>query len=251
MQQLIVSRDLVFQGYANYNRNVIGDFMPDRVIFDEHFIFDCSEHDWSEGESYGGTIAWAAPHTETLTTGAVQYDEAELSHASTWTAAKNAAIEVRLQVDAIEHVAINAGFVDSTRHTATTDNQICFEFSGTALEASRCSNGVVFLFDTDGTGADVWYMTSEKSDQAVTPVAVLDVAAAAVAPEPDTYVRLKIALNASGDATYYYNGRAVGFREAAVTTTTALLPYVAVLGQAGPTARVLTVDRITCWQDDD
>lgn len=249
MQQYVVSKEIKLQGYANYNRNVRGDFMPRRVIFDEHFIFDPSEVDWVEGESYGGTIAWAAPHTVTLTTGAVQYDEAELSHASTWNGTKNGAMEARVKIDTNTNVAINVGFVDVTRHTSVADNQLCFELTGVALVDSRVANGCAFCFDTDGS-TDVWYMVATKASNEGTPVAVLDGSGTAVAPVDDTYATFKVAINTDGDVTYYYNGSPVGFQQTAVTASTAMLPYVSVMSQSTSTARVLTVDRITCWQDE-
>lgn len=246
-QQVKISRSLVYQGVAEFTRNIKGNPNPERACFDEHFFFDLSEHDWVEGEANGGTIAWAAPHIVTLTTGGTNDDVNELSHAMTMTCNKNFFIQFRAHTDIITAVGINLGVVDAAM---ATNDQICFELTGTALVNARVTDGAAFVFDTDGSN-DVWYTAATKGDAEGTPATFTgQTYGATTAPVASTYAYFGIKGDTSGNITYYYNGEAVGYGAAALTNTTALLPYVANIDREGA-AKVVTVDRITIWQDDD
>jgi hypothetical protein len=86
-------------------------------------------------------------------------------------------------------------------------------------------------------------MCATKGDAEGTPVSL------ALAPVASTYAWFGIKVDTSGNVTYYYNFKAVGLQAAALTASTALLPYVANIARAGA-VRVATVDRIICWQDE-
>jgi hypothetical protein len=241
-QQVKVDRDLIFQGAAEYSQNIVGNPFTTRVCFDENFFFPCDEHDWVEEETNGGTIAWAAPHSETLTTGGANDDVAEFSHASTWTGSRNAMMQARINLTSIADVGVNVGFVDADM---STDDQICFEISAGAatLVNARGNEGACFVYDTDGN-PDYWYMCAVDSGTEGTPVSL------GVAPVAATYAWFGVKVDTSGNVTYYYNFKPVGFQAAAVTASTALLPYVSVIART-TAAKVVTVDRIICWQDEE
>ena len=242
-QQVKVYRDLVFLGNASYNPNIEGNPMYTKVFFHDHFIADPSEKDWVERETNGGTIAQAAANggTVTLTTATADNDCAELSHGLQWSGAKNCVMEARVKMDVITLIGVNVGWVSAAMNT---DNVIAFQItSGAATLATGPTNdGAAFCFDTDGS-VDVWYMVATKATTDGTPVSI------ATAPVADTYENFRVAIDTSGNVTYYRNGVAKGYQAAAITAATLLTPYVAIIGRNGA-AKVVTVDRITCWQDE-
>ncbi len=249
-QEVSASRYFEAKGKAAQGPNFKGNFMPEKVILHDHFIADPSEQDWVEEESNGGTIAQAAANggTVTLTLGGTNDDVAEFSHAAQWSAAKNCVMEARVKVDDITNVGINIGWLDADM---STNDQIGFEITAGAatLVDVRGSDGAVFVFDTDGN-SDVWYVAATKADAEGTPVTLNGATnGATTAPVAATYANFRVALNSDGDATFYYNGEAVGFLPTAVTVATLQCPYVANIAREGA-AKVATVDRITCWQDE-
>ena len=249
-QQVRVERDLVFAGRADSTANIKGNPMPEKVILHDHFIADPSEQDWVEEESNGGTIAQSAANggEVTLTLSGTNDDVAEFSHAAQWSAAKNCVMEARVKVDDITNVGINIGWVDADM---STNDQICFEITGGAatLVNGRVSDGAAFVFDTDGN-SDVWYVAATKADAEGTPATLKgSTNGVTTAPVNATYVNFRVALNTDGDATFYYNGEAVGFLPTAVTVATLQCPYIGYIAREGA-AKVATSHRITCWQDE-
>jgi hypothetical protein len=116
---------------------------------------------------------------------------------------------------------------------------------------ARGTNGAAFVFDTDGT-TDVWYCCAVNADTEGTPATFTgSTYGATTAPVADTYANMRVELNSDGDATFYYNGEPVGFQAECLAhaSTDLLTPYVAVIAREGA-AKVLTIDRITCWQDE-
>lgn len=245
-QQVKISRDLVFQEYANQTANIKGNPMYEKVFLHDHFNVDADESDWIE-TTQGATIANSAGlgGRTTITTDASDNGCGEITHAVNWSPAKNCVMEARIKVDIITLVGINVGWVDA-RHN--TDNQINFELTAGAatLVDVRVTDGAAFVFDTDGT-PDVWYCAGVDSDSEGVPVAALG----SLAPVADTYANLRVALDTLGNATFYYNGNAVGYLPTCCSpaSTDLYTPYVAVIERSA-SARVLTIDRITCWQDE-
>lgn len=248
-QQVNVYRELKFQGSANYNANITGNPMYDKVFFHDHFIADPSEKDWVESESYGGTITQSAANggTVLITLGGSNDDSGEFSHAAQWSGAKNCVMEARVKIDNIATVGVNIGWVSVVEGA---DNQISFELdSGDDLVNDRAPDGAAFVFDTDA-GTDVWYCAACKSNAELTPITFSGAThGATTVPENGTYATFRVALDTSGNATFFYNGEPVGYLASAVTAATLQCPLVSAIGRDG-NARVITIDRITCWQDE-
>ncbi len=236
-------RGLIFSGAAAIQANVVGNFMPERVILHDHFIADYSEQDWVAEATNGSTIAQAVANggTVTIVTGGSVDDCGEFSHAVQWSGAKNCVMEARINVSNITSVGINVGWIDAD---LSTNDQIGFELTGTALVNARANEGAVFVFDTDGD-TDVWYVAATDSGNEGTPVVLQP----SVAPVNSTYENLRVTIDTDGNARFYRNGKTVGFLGTAITAAGLLTPYVAIIDRAG-SARTLTIDRITCWQDE-
>ena len=204
---------------------------------------------WVES-TQGSTIAHgvALGGVTTITTSGTDDDCGELTHDAMWSAAKNCVMEARIKVSAITAVGINVGWVDAVHNT---NDQINFELTGVALVDARVTDGAAFVFDTDGT-TDVWYCAACDSDTEGTPATFTgSFYGATTAPVANTYANMRVSLNSDGDATFFYNGEAVGFQAECISplSTDLLTPYVAVIAREGA-AKVLTIDRITCWQDE-
>jgi len=244
-QQVKVFRDLEFLGNASYNPNIKGYPMYDKVFFTDHFIADADESDWVEEDTNGCTTTHSAANggLTILTLGAINDDVGEFSHTAQWSASKNCVMEARVHSDIITLVGINVGWVSADM---STNDTIAFSITAGAatLATGPTNDGAAFVFDTDGT-PDVWYCAATKATVDGTPVA----ATGTRAPVASTFQNLRVALNSDGDATFYFNGEAVGFLETCITAATLLTPYCAIISRTTG-ARVLSIDRITCWQDE-
>lgn len=240
-QQVSVERDLVFKGAAAHTSNVEGN-----ICFDKHVYFNDFDgaavdetHDIDVNEAHGGTGAIAAIDNGAyrLASSTTDNDKAEAATGLYWKARNNCVMEARVKVDNVDTVGINVGFSDAPEEA---NDQIAFEIN-VATVTDRCSNGVCFAYDTDAT-TKRWYIVNTKADAEGGTLT-------SFTPAADTYEVFRIELDASGNATYYRNGVAVGYKVNAVTATTALTPYVAVISRAGTAARNLDIDYIKCWQD--
>ena len=244
-QEVYATREMGVKGHANDIPNFSGNFMPEKVILHDHFIADADENDWVEEDTNGCTTTHSAANggATILTLGAVDDDCGEFSHTAQWSAAKNCVMEARVHVTVITLVGINVGWVSADM---STDDTIAFQLTAGAatLATGPTNDGAAFVFDTDGT-PDVWYCAATKATVDGTPVA----ATGTRAPVASTFQNLRVALNSDGDATFYFNGIAVGFLPTCITAATLLTPYCAVISRTTG-AKVLTIDRVTCWQDE-
>lgn len=244
-QEVKVNRSMDFVGAANEESNIGGLPMYKKVFFHDHFIADADESDWVEEDTNGCTTSHSAANggATILTLGTTLDDCGEFSHTAQWSATKNCVMEARVHVDVITLVGINVGWVSADM---STNDTIAFEITTGAATLSNgpTNDGAAFVFDTLGT-PDVWYCAATKATVDGTPVA----ATGTRAPVAGTFQNLRVALNSDGDATFYFNGTPVGFLPTCITAATLLTPYCAVISRT-TAARVLTIDRITCWQDE-
>lgn len=244
-QQVIVDRDLEFRGAALYQANVKGPMMSELKIFDETFFADADEHDWTE-TAYGTTFAHAALEggATTVTAGGVDDDCGEFTNTAQWSPYRNCGMEVWLKISQITAINVCAGFADVITNT---DDRVAMEFDGAVLKALTNTKDVAgFMFDTDGSGAAVWYYVVAEGGVVGTVVA----ATGTRVPVADTYVKLRVQTDSDGNVTYYYNGIPVGFKTEAVASsaTDLLTPYVGFISRS-TAAAVCTVSRIVTWQD--
>jgi len=247
-QQVNVDRELRFRGVANQKRNIEGIPMTAKVYLDDHFLTGATSYmGWLERETNGGTIAAGTGMggTITMTTDGSDNGCAEFYRVAHFSSSKNCGMEARIQLNTITSAGINVGFVDAVH---AVDNQINFEITAAAatLVAGRATDGAAFVFDTDGT-PDVWYCCAVDSDVEGTPVAAIGT----LAPVAATYANLRVQLDSDGNATFYYNGNAVGYLPACLShaSTDMLTPYIGFIERSA-SARILTVDRVTAWQDE-
>ena len=235
-----IGKWLKFVGAADYSDNIEGNISFAKHVLYEDFDSPAIDetNDWAVNESHGGSgaISVAKNGVYRLASSTTNLDKCELARELVWYASCAAIIEVRLKVNVITTVGINAGFVDAKSYS---DDQIAFEISGATI-TDRATDGVCFVFDTGANNA-YWHMCNTKNTtQAGTSIVIAPVAA--------TYETFRIALDTAGSAAFYRNGVLKGFKYQAVTTTVALTPYVAVISRSASAARNLDVDYIKCWQ---
>lgn len=222
--------------------------MMEKVYFHDHFLYGLAEQDWTTYTT--GTTSGAVAHSAAvggvalMTSGTATSDSVELSNNIVWHPTKNCVMEARIAINDASTVCINVGWVDAT---LGSNNTIIFELENdNGLEATAGVDAAGFVFDTNA-GADYWYCAGwlDSAEQAPISIATLPVA--------DTYENLRVALDATGNATFYRNGIEVGYIPTCVSydaTADLMCPYVAVMTRAGSGSRILSVDRITCWQDE-
>ncbi len=241
-----VNRQLEFKNSAAHIPNVKGVIMPKLKIYDETFMND-SLGDWDEQEAHGATITHSAVDGGAMIiTGSdtATDDCAELSHTAQWSAASNCGMEAKVKISQITDIALAIGFVDAKE---ATNDHIAGELvtTPTLRDPTVTADFCGFIFDTDAD-TDVWYIGAIDNDVIGTPVA----AAGAIAPVINTYFRVRVQTNTAGDVSFFYNGKLVGVLATAIGETSAelLTPYVGTI-QRVKGAQVVTMSRITTWQD--
>jgi hypothetical protein len=152
----------------------------------------------------------------------------QLHQALQWKAnAGNLEMEARIKLSAITNIAVFVGFTDQIAalempiHSAASANTI----------TTNATDAVGFFFDTSMTDDKFW-LAGVKADTAGTHVN------STIAPVANTWVRLKIEVDSSGNATGFINGVKVGVVANAVTATVALTPVVAAFTRSAATATI-------------
>jgi len=239
-QQIKVERNIVIAGAANQTNNVEGNLNPDRKgVFYEYT--ELALDDTNKYTPYldtTSTIALASGGI-TLTTAATDTKTCSQSQGGIWWyCAKNPVVEMRFQLDVVTNVAINAGFTDAVSEASGV---LPFLISGTTI-SDTATNGVMFCFDTNQT-TKYWYIVNTKAGtQGGT------ILASTYAPAAATDVTLRVALDSSGNAYYFYNGIQVGYKASATTAATPLIPYFGIRNNSAA-AHVATLKSVRLWQD--
>lgn len=239
-QQVSVSRNILLRGQAANTPNVEGDLNPDRKMV----FYDFTELALDETNKYTkyvdttSTVALASGGI-TLTTAATDTKTCSISCGGIWWyCAKNPSVEMRFQLDVVTTVAINAGFSDAVSEGT---GALPFTINGTTI-TDTASNAAMFCFDTTQTN-DYWYIVNTKANTEGGTIL-----ASTYVPVAATDVTLKVSLDSSGNARYYYNGVSVGYKASATTAATPLIPYFGIRNNSAA-AHVATLKYVRCWQD--
>lgn len=176
-----------------------------------------------------------------LTTGAVDNDNAFWKGAPGVPSNGGLFIEAKIKLADITEGAYNVGFSETLDDTTPV---MPFEFA-TATLTSNAVDGAAFLFDIDGT-TDVWRVAAvdtnvDTLDSAISKNRTEATATNGVAPVNDTYEVLRVEIEANGTAQFWRNGIRVARQRTAVTPTAVLFPYVGVEARATSEAPVLEI----------
>lgn len=219
--------------------NLKGVPFPEKTILFDHFLGDVLADQWAPSGDNGGTeaITVASGGTVTLTTSTADDDRSILASELNWKSSKNCGMFAKVKVDAITTVGMFIGFNDAK----TEANDLLPFGYATATLTDTATDAVGWLFDTDATN-DYWCMVNTKNGTDA-------VQETTTAPVAATYAVLGVTLDTSGNATFWYNGEAVGYKASAITTTVALTPFFGLISRAGSAARVMSVDYVLVYQD--
>ena len=239
-QQVKVYRDLQFLGNASRNPNISGNPNPDKV---------CVSYEFTE-LALDNTNKYT-PYLDTTSTVALGSGGVLLTTAATdtktctqtqggiwWYPAKNCIVEMKFRIDVITNVAIYAGFSDAVSEASSL---LPFGLV-TATLTDTCTDGAGFLLDTRQTLAYFDVVNTKNSAGAFTQLASTRVPVAA------TDLTLRVAIDTSGNARYYWNGEEVGYKASAVTSTTPLIPFFGIRNN-NASAHVATLRYVRLWQD--
>jgi hypothetical protein len=150
----------------------------------------------------------------------------------------NPVVEFRFQTDVVTTLATFAGLNDSADEGAAT---MPFALSGTTL-TDTATDGAGFLFDVDQDNETWNIVNTNGNTEAFTQLAATYIPVAA------TPVTLRVHVNPSGDALYYYNGALVGTKLLAVATTALLIPFFGIKNMDAA-AHICTLRRVSLWLD--
>ena len=239
-QDIRVQRRLTFSQDADQEPNTFGDFGPDRVSanyeYTELALDDTNKYtpfiDTTSAvalASGGITLTTAATDTKTCT---------QTQGGIWWYPNQAAAVEMKFRIDVITTVAIFAGFSDAVSEAS---GLLPFSIT-TATLTDTCTNGVGFLFDTNQTLSYFNVVNTNAGTEAFTQLASTRVPVAA------TDITIKVSLDTSGNARFYWNGTQVAYKASAVAAATPLVPFFGIRNNSAA-AHVATLRRVRAWQN--
>ena len=242
-QQVKVDRLLQFQGIGNNRRNVRGNWNPEKIMCEWNFqeLALDTTNQYSVELDTTSTVA-SGSGGALLTTAATNAKVCILSCGGLyWYPEKNPVMEVKLQLDVVTTVGLNVIWSDTSGATFAT-GELPFGISGTTISDTRLADGAGFCFDTNQTTDQFYTVWDNNGTQSG---AILG---AAYVPVAATDITLRIALDSSGNARYYYNGVEVYYQALAVTVADPYAPLIGIRNNTA-TAHVATVRYVRCWQD--
>ena len=239
-QQVRVGGAIEFYGKAARYRNVKGDFDPERLMVEYNYL-ELALDNTNKYTPFLDTTSTVALGSGglVLTTAATDTKTATQSQGGVYLyPAKNPAVEFKFQIDVITTVAIFVGLSDAVSEASSL---LPFGLV-TATLTDTCTDGVGFLFDTRQTLAYFNVVNTLNGTQAFTQLASTYV------PVVATDLTLKVALDSSGNARFYWNGVQVGYKALAVTSTVPLVPFFGIRNNSAA-AHVATLRYVRAWCD--
>jgi len=203
-------------------------------------VLATNEWVWSAVNSSTVAQSGVANGAALLTTGAADDDDQDLAGGIVWTARNACGIEIRMAATDVSAAAFCIGFSDAVGEAA---DKVAIDFSNSGALVTTATNAVCFVLDPDKTADKTHvFLTSVKADTDGTPVDT------GVIPVASTYYTYRLELDSAGNVQAYIDGNSVGSLSAAITTSTALCPYIGVINREGA-ANTWNVDYIWTWQN--
>jgi len=241
VQTVDISQFLRFRGAGDYNLNLKGNLNPHKIFREWNFKELALDETNQYTKYIDSTSAVAlADGGITLTTAATNSKTCSYAFGGIHVlCAKKPVVEFKFQLDDITNVAINALLSDAVSEASNT---LPFAIDGTTI-TDTATSAAGFCFDTAQT-TDRFYIVNTKAgaDAGTLLTAVQAPFAAA------TDITVRIELDASGNAHYYFNGKDVGYKANAVTVATALVPYFGIKNM-NASAHVATLRYVRLWED--
>lgn len=242
MSQLKVFRELGFYGDGNNGQNIKGNPNPEK-IFQEYNFTELALNNTNKYTPFLDTTSTVALGSGgvLITTAATDAKVGSQTQGGIWWyPAKNPVVEMRFKVDVVTNVAIYCGFSDAVSElTGLLPHGIV-----DATQTATATDSAGFLFDTRQT-LDYFNIVNSLAAGSAKAFTQLDSTRVPVAA---TNLTLRVAIDSSGNARYYWNGTEVGYKATAVTTTTPLIPYFGIRNNTA-TAHVATLRYVRLWCD--
>jgi hypothetical protein len=243
-QRVRVERSLDYIGEAKHSSNITGNPATKKIVSVWNFSDELALDGTNKYTMYLDTTSTVAAGKggALLTTAATDEKTASISCGGLfWYVAKNPVCEFTFSLDVVTTVAINAGFNDAV----SEGSGVLPMRISTATLTDTATDAAMFVFDTAQT-LDYWNVTNTNNGtQAFTQLASTYVPVAA------TLATVRIGLDTSGNATYWYNGKEVGYKALAVATTGTIgfIPYFGIRNNSAA-AHVATLRRVRAWCDE-
>ncbi len=243
-QEVNVDRRIKFGSNANFIDNIYGNPSHKKIVFEDNFVGKLLDetNDYTTYKDTSCTVALsrntAYGSGVSITTTTDNTYVASLAGNLAWYPSKNPVMEMRFRIDVVTNVSIFVGFTDTAIEATTL--LPCKII--TAAMTATADDQVGFLFDTRQSLAYFNIVNAINTSGSFTQLASTKVPVAA------TSLTLRVAIDTLGNATYYWNGEAVGYKALAVTVTDGLCPYIGIRNNSGA-AHVLVLERLKCWQD--
>ena len=237
-----VDDTLVFGAEAKTKINTIGPVDSDKIFKEYNFreLLMNATNDYTVELDTDSTIAVGSGGA-VFTTLATDTRVANLGiGAVRWYPASSPIVEMKFKISLITTVAIYAGFNDAATEASTYLPHGITSSTHTATATDSAG----FLFDTLQT---LKYFNVVNSLAAGSAKAFTQLASTYV-PVADTYITIRVAIDTSGNARYWYNGVPVGYKATAVTSTTPLVPFFGIRNN-GAAAHVGTLRYVRVWCD--
>jgi hypothetical protein len=237
-QEVNVNRRISFIGDADQEANIRGHISPEK-LFTEYNFTELALDGTNKYTMYLDTTSTVASGAggALLTSAATDTKTCSISCGGVfWYPANSPTCEWKFKIDVITTVAIFVGFNDAVSEGS---GALPFLINGTTI-GDTATDGAGFCFDTTQT-TDYWYIVNTKNGtQGGT------LLAATYVPVAATQVTLRVSIDTSGNAYYYYNGVQVGSKASAVTSTIPLVPFIGIRNNSG-TAHILTARYCRVW----
>ena len=241
MSQVVnVDRKIVFKADANEQPNITGDMDCERMHFVEYWFDDTTSALWTE--TLDGTSDNIAPTAGgypglTLTTGTADNEVSFLGTALVFDITKNPVIETYVSLVDVSGTSFYFGFSDANTETSPAST---IDYADGTL-AAAAADAAGFVSDADKSSS-LYYAAHIKTAGSVAG------ASTGETPTDNTWQRLRIKLDSSGNCTWYINDTAVYHKAAAVTD----VPLCAVYNfgtRADDGSNVVYVRYFKAWQD--
>jgi hypothetical protein len=153
-------------------------------------------------------------------------------------------MEARVSTTAITGATISVGLSDKLASGSAEAVLHTVKAEAIADDGLTVANAASFCQDSEATTPANFYCTSENAGTIASVAAAVDVISG-VDLVVNTYITLRMEVDATGDIRYYIDGALVYTETTAVATTSLLIPYIAVTAEDGtPVSTVLSIDYV-------
>ena len=246
-RELFIDERIEMRGTGNRTHNMDGNWMEKR-----RHRFDCFDrialdttNQWASdtADSTAGSIAISEVQGGSclMTSGTGDEDTIHLASPIIYSADYEATVEWKIKISDVSGCAVFAGFSDAKSEDGY--NPLDYGTGGADTFTSTADDAVGFVIDADHASSSIM-CASCKATVDTTPVDTgLDWA-------DNQTKRLRVSLNADGDATFYVDGESVGYIDSAITEDDLLCAIVSVKTQANDGANTVYVYRNDTWQNE-